>query len=183
MMDNLKDRAKKLVEKLKKIKHIEIYIAIGLALVLATIYFTFISPNKRQEKETGSTQIDATAQTFSSSEEYTNYLENKLKNVITSVKGVGDAKVMVTLEKGFEYVFATEEEIKTSSNGTTITTVTVVMVDGQPVIKEEIFPVVEGIVVVADGAGDVGVRMNILSIIQTVIGVDNAKINIMEGAI
>ncbi len=182
MMDNLKDRAKKLFEKLKKIKHIEIYIAVGFALVLAMVYFIFLSPNKTEE-DTGSTQIDATEQTFSSSEEYTSYLENKLKNVITSLKGVGDAKVMVTLEKGFEYVFATEEEIKTSSNGTTITTVTIVMVDGQPVIKEEIYPIVEGIVVVADGAGDVGVRMNILSIIQTVIGVDNAKINIMEGEI
>ncbi len=181
MMDKLTEKLKNFFAKLKKIKHIEIYIAVGLACVIAVAYFAFTSPKKEEANNSSSTELDATTQTFSSSEEYTSYLENKLKNVITSVKGVGDAKVMVTLEKGFEYIFATEEEIKTSSNGTTITTVTIVMVDGQPVVQEEIYPVVSGIVVVADGAEDVGVRMNILSIIQTIINVDNAKINIMEG--
>ncbi len=181
MMDKLTDKLKIWIAKLKKIKHIEIYVAVGLACIIALAYFAFLAPKKSKDNNSSSTQLDATEQTFSSSEEYTTYLENKLKNVITSVKGVGDATVMVTLEKGFEYVFATEEEIKTSSNGTTITTVTIVMVDGQPVVKEEVYPVVAGIVVVADGAGDVGVRMNILSIIQTIINVDNAKINIMEG--
>jgi stage III sporulation protein AG len=55
------------------------------------------------------------------------------------------------------------------------------MVDGEPVIKEEIYPVVKGIVVVASGADDISVKLNILSIIQTVIEVDNSKINIFAG--
>ena len=55
------------------------------------------------------------------------------------------------------------------------------MVNGQPIIKEEIYPVVNGIVVISSGANDVSVKMNILSIIQTVIDVDNSKISIYAG--
>lgn len=180
MMDNIKEGLKNFLAKIKKIKHIEIYIAIGLAVLLAVIYFSFL-PTKDKGDKTQSSQIDITSENISSSSEYTAYIENKLENVITSVKGVGDAKVIVTLEKGFEYIYATEEETKTSSNGTTITTVSIVMVDGQPIIKEEIYPVVKGIVVVASGVEDVAVRMNVLSLIQTIVDVDNSQINIMAG--
>lgn len=181
MMANLKDKLSSFWIKLKKIKHVEIYIAVGFAILFGLIYFAFLVPKNNSLKE--SQQFDNTTENISSSSEYTSYIENKLESVITSVKGVGNAKVVVTLEKGFEYVYVTEEETKTSSNGTVINTVSIVMVDGQPVIKEEVFPVVKGIVVVANGADDVGVRMNILSIIQTVIDVDNSKINIIAGNI
>ena len=102
-------------------------------------------------------------------------------NVITLVKGAGNVEVVVTLEKGFEYVYATEEETRTTANGTTITTSNIVMVNGKPVIKEEIYPVVQGIVIVASGANNVSVKMDILSIVQTVIEIENSKINIYAG--
>ena len=180
MMDNIKNKINAFYLKLKKIKHIEMYLAIGLAVLIAVVYFALIVP-KDKSTQTENTKIDITSENFSSSSEYTSYIENKLENVITSVKGVENAKVVVTLEKGFEYIYVTDEEIKTTSNGTTVTTISVVMVDGQPVVKEEIYPVVKGIVVIAGGAEDVGVRMNILSIIQTVIDIDNSKINILAG--
>lgn len=179
-MDNLKTKLSAFFEKLKKLKRKEVLIAVGLAVILAIAYFAFLVP-KSSEKPSQAPQNDITSQTFSSSSEYTEYLENKLENVITSVKGAGDVKVILSLEKGFEYIYATEEETKTTSNGTSITTVSILMVDGQPVIKEEIYPLVGGVVVIASGAEDVGVRMNILSIIQTVVKVDNSKINILDG--
>lgn len=180
MKSDLKDRFKNLFNKLKKVKHIEIYLAIGLALIVGCIYFISMSPNKKTNNES-KTQIDNISTSFENSNEYIDYLENKLESVITRVKGVGDATVVLTLEKGFEYIYATEEETKTTSNGTSITSSSVVMVDGQPVVKEEIYPVVKGIVVIAYGVEDISVRMNILSIIQTVIELDNSKINILAG--
>lgn len=179
-MNNIKEKIATFIAKLKKIKHIEIYIAIGIAVIVALIYFSFQNP-KSSNSTSPETEIDINSETFLSSGEYADYIENKLENVITKVKGVEDAKVVVTLEKGFEFVYLTEEETKVSSNGTTITTVSIVMVDGQPVIKEEIYPIIKGIVVIAGGVEDVGVRMNILSIIQTIIDIDNSQINILAG--
>ena len=180
MKVDFKEKLKTLYERIKKVKHIEIYLAVGLALIVGCIYFISISSSKKVENDT-KTQIDNISANFQTSGEYIDYLENKLENVITRVKGVGDTDVVITLEKGFEYIYATEEETKTTSNGTSVKSSSIVMVDGQPVIKEEIYPVVKGIVVIADGAEDVSVKMNILSIIQTVIEIDTSKINIMAG--
>lgn len=176
-MGDFREKFKSLYEKIKKVKHIEIYLAVGLAVIIAIIYFTTLSPSN----DSSSTEDDNIDATFSSSQEYVSYIENKLENVITQVKGAGNVNVLITLEKGFEYIYVTEEETRTTSNGTTVTTSTVVMVDGEPILQEEIYPVIGGIVVVADGAGDVSVKLNIISIIQTVIDIDSSKINILEG--
>ncbi len=171
------DKFKALYEKIKKVKHIQIYIAIGLAVIIALIYFSTVF---NKPKESSSTKDDNISKEFSSSLEYVDYLENKLENVLTKVKGAGDVEVIITLEKGFEYVYVTEEETRTTSNGTTVTTSTVVLVDGQPVLEEEIYPIISGLVVVASGADNINVKMNILSVIQTVIDIDNSKINILS---
>jgi len=180
MKFNFKEKLKTLYERIKKIKHIQIYMAIGLALIVCCTYFISIGTTKSKENET-QIKIDNISANFNSSGEYIDYLENKLESVITRVKGVGETDVVITLEKGFEYIYATEEETKTTSNGTSITSSSIVMVDGQPVIKEEIYPIVKGIVVVAYGAEDISVKMSIISIIQTVIEIDNTKINIISG--
>ena len=170
------DRFKALYEKIKKVKHIHIYIAIGLALLIAIIYFSSLL----NKEDSSSTNDDKIIEEYSSSLEYVQYLENKLESVLTKVKGAGEVEVAITLEKGFEYVYATEEETRTTSNGTTVTSTTVVLVDGQPVLIEEIYPTVSGLVVVASGADDIKVKMNLLSVIQTVIEIDNSKINIIS---
>lgn len=177
MMADFKEKFKTLFERIKKVKHIHIYLAIGLGVLIVACYL-FSLPKKTENNKTN---IDNNRTEFSSSAEYAEYLENKLENVITSIKGVGQAEVVVSLEKGFEYIYQTEEETRSTSNGTSITTTSVVMINGQPVIKEEIYPIIKGIVVVADGCGDVATRMDVLNLIQTVVEVQSSQIKIMEG--
>ncbi len=179
MTAKIKDKFRVLYDRIKKVKHIELYIAVALAVIIAVIYFSSLTAKPKNKVENG--KIDNVSSNFSTSGEYIDYLENKLENVITKVKGAGNVEVVVTLEKGFEYIYLTEEETRHTSNGTVITTSSVVLVNGQPVIKEEIYPVVKGIVVIAGGAKDISVKMDILSIIQTVIEIDNSKINIYSG--
>lgn len=161
--------------KLKKNKNFLVFIAVGLAVLIAIIYFSSLLGTNDKNSSTKEDNIETN---FSTSEEYVIYLENKLENVISQVKGAGNVDVIVTLEKGFEYVYLTEEETKTSANGITTTTTTVVMVDGEPVLTEEIYPIIKGIVIVSAGANDVAVKMNILTLIQTVVDVDSSKISI-----
>ena len=161
--------------KLKKNKNFLVFIAVGLAVLIAIIYFSSLLGTNDKSSSTKEDNIETN---FSTSEEYVIYLENKLENVISQVKGAGNVDVIVTLEKGFEYVYLTEEETKTSANGITTTTTTVVMVDGEPVLTEEIYPIIKGIVIVSAGANDVAVKMNILTLIQTVVNVDSSNISI-----
>ena len=112
----------------------------------------------------------------SKTQEYVTNLENKLVNVLSKVKGAGDVNVVITLEKGFEYQYVTEEEIRTNADGSTVKTEKAVLVNGEPVLEREIYPVIRGIVITASGADNLTVKMNILSAIQTVIDVDNITI-------
>ena len=178
MNNDFKQKFKALYEKIKKVKHIEIYLAVGLAIIIAISYFASLKPTSQNDS---STQDDNINLNFSSSQEYITYIENKLENVLANVKDVGQVNVLVTLEKGFEYIYVTEEETRTTSNGTIITSTTVIMVDGNPVLQEEIYPVIGGIVVVAEGANSISVKLNIIQIIQTVIDIDSSKINVVEG--
>ncbi|MBQ8444198.1 MAG: hypothetical protein IJX25_02470 [Clostridia bacterium] len=178
MIADFKDKFKILFEKIKKIKHFYIYLAVIIAIIFVGIYYLTLP---KSEEDGQASTIDNNLTEFSSSAEYVEYLENKLENVISSLKGVGDVEVVITIEKGFEYVYQTEEETRTTSNGTSITTTTVVLVDGKPVLLEEIYPTIKGIVVVAKGSADVAVKMDILYLIQTVVDVGTSQINIMEG--
>ena len=179
-MSNLKEKITQIFNKLKLIKHIEIYLALIIALIICGVYFINAGSKKTTVQDI-STKKDNNEINFSSSQEYVAYLENKLESVITNVKGVNGANVVITLEKGFEYIYVTNEETSTTTNGTRVTKTNVVMVDGQPVLQEEVYPIIKGIVIVAKGVNDVAVRMNVLSLVQTVVDVNNSQINILEG--
>lgn len=180
-MNKIMDKLKSFWNKLKSIKHIEIYCGI-LCVILAFVIYTNCFSTSKKNQDVAS---ENTNQTFSSTLEYVDYLENKLNNVLSKISGVSNVNVIITLESGFGYEYVTEEETKTSTNGatsTTITTTTVVMVSNEPLVNQEIYPKIKGVVVVAKGAEDTGVKLKILSAIQTVLNVSNSNITILGGS-
>ena len=163
------------VTKIGKIKHLPLYIAIVLALLVCSFYF-FNSENKSDTKNNISTENS------SSTMEYVTYLENKLGNVLSKISGVGSVNVIITLESGFSYEYATDTETKSVASGgteTTITTETVILVSNKPVVMKEIYPTIKGVVVVAKGAENFSVKMNILSAVETVLEIDRTSITIL----
>lgn len=164
----MKNKLTELIEKFKTSKKLQISLFILVVLVIIVCYFSslFKHQDKQQEPQDLSTSS------------YVEYLESKLMQNLNNLEGVDNASVMITLESGFEYIYATDEEIKTTSTGT-LTTTELVLVSGQPVIEKEIYPTIKGVVVVASGAKDVKVKLNILSVVQTVLEVSNDKITIL----
>lgn len=178
-MNSFTEKLRALWDKLKKIKHIEIYIAIIFAVIVIAIYFSSIrSPSKNSGSDTPPTQNE---QTLSASQEYATYLENKLTAVLSKIKDAGEVNVIVTLENGFEYLYATEEETRVSADGSKVTTSTVIMVDGKPVLSKEVYPTIKGIVVTSTGADNIAVKLNLLNAVQTVVEVPNENLTILTG--
>ena len=170
------NKLKNLFAKIKNIKHFYIYCAAGLCLVLLLVYFVSFKRTK-SDKESVVSQAE-----YSSAMEYVDYLENKLSNVISKISGVGKTSVVVTLESGFSYDYATNSETKkisSSGSETTVTTETVLMVSNAPVVSKEIYPKIKGVVVVAKGSQNTMVKLNILSAIETVLEVDRNNITIL----
>lgn len=174
-MSNFTEKLSSLWDKLKKVKHIEIYICVIFAAVIIAVYLTSLGvTSKGRQNSTENTT------SFSSSEEYVEYLENKLEVVLANVKGAGKVSVAITLEQGFEYVYATEEETRTSSGGQ-VTTRSPVLVDGKPVLEKELYPQIKGIIVTSSGGGNITVKINLLNALLTAVTVDAGRVIILEG--
>lgn len=165
-------------QKIKSIKHIQIYLAIFVALVVCAVYFVSNNPFKTKTDKTN----ENTTGEYSSTMEYVDNLENRISNVLSNMSGVGKVKVVVSLECGFSYEYAKDSETKTTVSGdvkTTVTSETIILVSNQPVVVKEIYPVVKGVVVVAEGAKDVSIKMNILSAIETIFEIDRQNIIVL----
>ena len=175
MKGKFMDKLKSFGESIKTNRKLQIGLAILAILVVILCYFTFIrTPTKDKEPSSNSNVVATDAESYAKS------LEDKLEGLLSSVKGAGNVNVLVTLGSGFEYVYATEETVKQTSSGSTITS-SITLVSGKPVLVKEIYPEVKGVLVSASGADNVSVRLNLITAVQTVVEVPNEAITILTG--
>lgn len=85
----------------------KVLIMIGIIGILLVIFSDFMPENKEKPKENNFTI---------SEEEYANSLEEKIKKITENITGAKNAKVIVTLESGIKYIYATKSEENTSEN-------------------------------------------------------------------
>lgn len=137
---------------------------------------------------------------LSGEEDYAEYMERKLKDVLSKVSGVGEVEVMVTLRSTSEKVVEKDEEKESEtvteqdSQGGTRTTsrnsssgTTVFGEDGsgtssgqEPYVTKELTPTVEGVVVIAQGGDEPVTVQNITEAVQALFNVDTHKIKVMK---
>lgn len=135
------------------------------------------------------------AVTAGSMEEYAAYLEEKLKKMLESVRGVGEVEVMITLESSEERIVEkdmtaersqTEEQDSAggtrtvSSSNTGYQTVYQEGSQGSPFVVKTITPKVEGVLVVAEGAGKGNMTGEITQVVQALFGVEAHKVKVLE---
>lgn len=132
-------------------------------------------------------------------EEYADKLEKRTENLLRSVDGAGEVDVMITLKSTGRKVVEKDQSSESSrvteedSVGGSRTTEeaasdkTSIYVQGEngtqsPYIREELYPEVEGIVVVAQGGDNAVVAKNIAEAVQALFGVEAHKIKVMKRA-
>lgn len=139
----------------------------------------------------GSTQTQDTSMPESSPEtnrDYVDECEQRLISVLRNVSGVGDVKVMVTLKSSEEKVTLKDNPHTESKNKDTVETTSdeeTVLIEGtdgsqSPYVVKENEPLVEGVVVVAQGGDNVAVKGEIISAIQALFNVPSHKIKVMK---
>lgn len=88
MSDKEKKSSPKWLEKLKNIKHIEIYVAVIFIVILLLVYMSnFNSKDKTKLNNTNETTVTG----------YVDKLEQDLESILSNIAGVSDVKVMITL--------------------------------------------------------------------------------------
>jgi stage III sporulation protein AG len=87
--------------------------------------------------------------------EYCTLLEQKAKSLICELPEIDGCEVFITLEKGYRYIYATDQHVKESGeNKETDKTIVLAQGDGreEPILIEETMPCVAGVAVVCKGA-------------------------------
>ncbi|MCM1047972.1 MAG: stage III sporulation protein AG [Clostridiales bacterium] len=128
---------------------------------------------------------------------YISYWEEKLRASLSQIDGVGEVEVLITLKESEERVTEkdipqeTKETIETDSEGGSRrvteknlneSTIYTVNEEGQnvPYISKVIQPVVEGVVVIAQGGGSDTVKLNIIETIKVLFAIDANKIRVVK---
>ncbi|MCM1175078.1 MAG: stage III sporulation protein AG [Blautia sp.] len=128
---------------------------------------------------------------------YTVYWEEKLTKSLSKIEGAGEVAVLITLKESEERVLEKDvpEEIsetaETDAEGGSRTisgrrqeeaTVYTVNEAGQnvPYVSKVIQPVIEGVVVIAQGGGSEIVKQNIIETIQVLFGIEANKIRVVK---
>ncbi len=156
-------------------KKIRIIVTIGILGIVLILLSELLAPKSKIVNE-----VNSQESSLSVSNEK---LEQQVYALVTSIDGVGRAKVMVTLDTSVEYVYAKEQKSDTdvtkdiSENGNAKTSQKdkteekYIFVDGsvgkQPLLTTEKAPRVKGVVVVCEGGDDKLVQSRIIDAVTT----------------
>ncbi len=116
----------------------------------------------------------STQETVSS---YVDNLETKLEKCLSKVRGAGKVEVIISVSSGMQTVFATEKTYQ-SSKGETVENP--LIVNGKPLVTMESYPEISGVVIVAEGASNLSVKVDLLNACQTFLSISNEKIQILS---
>lgn len=164
-----------------------------LVVILSIVLIMFLNiSNSTKQADANSSTENFNSIDYVSSSNYVKNLENKLVNVLSQIMGAGNVSVMITLESGPELKIANSVDERTNtstSSSTTTTSVTVVENPiiitnngkSQPLVLMEIMPVIKGVIVVAQGANNTKVKLELLQAVQALLNVSSGNIQIYAG--
>lgn len=128
--------------------------------------------------------------------DYTAQLEERLEEALSGMAGVGKVKVMITLKSSRELVVERETPVsrsattETDSQGGSRTVNTselgetvVYSTDGsssEPYVIKSLVPEIEGVLVVAEGAGTGKVNQTVTEIVQALFGLEAHKVKVVR---
>lgn len=177
IMNNGDGKGRKIFDKIRSVKHIEIIIAIICCVVLVLVYFggSEIVSSKKNSIVTTTSESDK-------------LLEN-MEKVLGSIKGVGKVNILINYSGGKRIEIASKVETvtKVDSDGSVYTVTenrSPIIVSGngesKPIIISEESAEIEGVLIVAEGADDVGVKLQLISAVKTLLDINPDKIKVFS---
>ncbi|MBP5308162.1 MAG: hypothetical protein J6Z34_03390 [Clostridia bacterium] len=154
--------------KIKKIKGLEfIIIGVIVFLIFVILFGESFFSGKKVSEETGA-------------DRYVSGLESKLEKTLSQVKGAGKVSVIVSVSGGGKTVIA--NDVKTVKNGSEIQiTESPVLVGGKTVILGELYPEITGVLIVASGAQNVSVKIELVNAAASLLAIDPSRVNVLTG--
>ena len=170
----------KIMDKLSATGRQNLFVAVGiLGILLIFVSDLFSSPKQAESKNSFDLQ------------QYKQQTEEELTDLLKEIYGVGEVKVMITLESGRENIYVQQE--KTSADAQTNEKDGAVQTNekntyenqfvltggagnNSPIIEKTKQPTIQGVAVVCSGADDVSVVSAVTNSVSVVLNVPTHKI-------
>jgi stage III sporulation protein AG len=158
----------------------------ALMLLAAGVCLIFLSiPHSEKEEN-----VEVSTEN-STNEEDVSVLEERLKETLSSMAGVGNVKVMITLKSSKESVvnkdtpYEESEEVDGESSRKTVNSgeeTVLVEEDGEsvPYVVKELEPEIEGVVVIAEGGANASIQKNITEAVMALFDVSVNKVKVLK---
>ena len=153
-------------------KKLKIIIALGIVgMLLILLSETSLFTADRKEKDDYSYDV------------YISSLEEETENIIESIDGAGECRVMLTLKYTKESEFAKnyQENKSESSYSDSFEYVLYKGANGEePLLLKESFPQVQGVAVVCSGSDNTAVKEEIINCLSSVFDITTSKISVSK---
>lgn len=184
---SVKNALTRLYERMKSDKRFELLVYGVLILTMVVLFI--ISPNGEKTESSG----DDVAKQHEQND--IEELEERLEAILSSIRGAGRVRVMITYDTSSRLVPAMSTDVQ---SGTTENTsgesqsvsetrtessrpATISGSGGtETIVLTEIEPTVRGVIVTAEGAADVSVRVKLCNAVMTVLGISADRIEVFE---
>ncbi len=168
--DRIIDKLKGLFDKKNRLNLIFLIGIIGILLIFISTFF---------ENDNEASQTSATVSIDKDTSDYKKQIEDELCRILSEISGVGEVKVMVTIEGTTEYEYA-QELVKDSNDSSSSYKNQYVLIDNngkkEALVKKINTPKISGVAVVCEGGDDVKVTERIIRTVSTVLDISSTGV-------
>ncbi len=176
-MTNIADRVKALSRSLKKYKYALLILFIGLVLLLLP-----------GEGEKDPAPLSETRNETFDPDAYVRDMEQRLCQILSQIRGVGQTQVILTLSGSEELHYLYDSELRTDSAGSGTTAEemkkTVILSSGsaydEAMITRRDYPLFQGALIVCQGGGEAEVKLKLTQAVSALTDLSSDKITILE---
>ena len=165
----LKVLTDKAVNLLRKHKYVILIVAVGILLM------TLPGNNDRAELEKPSISLNSDEKES---------IEERLKGILSKIRGAGDVEVMLTTATGEEVIFQTDDDYTNGENTSSTRMNTVTVTDAQRnqdgLVRQVNPPVYMGAVIICQGGDDPAVRLSIVDAVSKLTGLGANRISVLK---
>jgi len=163
-----------------KEKKITLFVVIGLIGIL----LIFLSELFESEPKDKSYELPLSLKTT----EYKKEIENELTEILSQIQGVGNVKVMITIEGTSEYVFAqeinTQQDKQSDSSSESFQNKYVIIDNGskkEALVEKVLKPKINGVIVVCEGGDSLVVKEKVYKAVSTVLAISSTRVCVVRG--
>lgn len=130
---------------------------------------------------------EAAPQTTAPQEDYAQTLAQRLENTLGRIKGVGEIRVMVTLARQEEYLYAIDQTAESRTEADTTQsqsqqTHVILEQDGddRPLVTTTVVPQIQGVLVVCAGGSDPIVQSALTQAVTALLNIGPSRVAVVE---